>query len=167
MKHGINTKHFEPLSRRGYSSGSVSSLVCWIFGSPAIDTHDGILRLFQIIPVRFGKITACAYWKLKQFSKQVIFQKKTHCVLVPVFRTRDLSMGSLSLSQLSYRGSMLTCTLSKCLWLITCLIFNPWWIFSPCNMFMCTNKTCFAGVGTWPKPLFRIRISCVSYPCES
>jgi len=34
-------------------------------------------------------------------------------------------------------------------------------------MFMCTNKTCFAGVGTWPKPLFRIRISCLSYPCES
>jgi len=34
-------------------------------------------------------------------------------------------------------------------------------------MLMCTNKTCFAGVGTWPKPLFRIRISCLSYPCES
>jgi len=34
-------------------------------------------------------------------------------------------------------------------------------------MFMCTNKTCFAGVGTWPKPIFRIRISFVSYPCES
>ena len=61
----------------------------------------------------------------------------------------------------------LTCTLSKCLWITTCLIFNSWWIFSPCNMFMCTNKTCFAGVGTWPKPLFRIRITCFSYPCES
>ena len=34
-------------------------------------------------------------------------------------------------------------------------------------MFMCTNKTCFAGVGTWPKTLFQIKISCLSYPCES
>jgi len=32
---------------------------------------------------------------------------------------------------------------------------------------MCTNKTCFEGVETWPKPLIRIRISCLSYPCES
>jgi len=32
---------------------------------------------------------------------------------------------------------------------------------------MCTNKTCFAGVGTWPKPIFRIRISFLSNPCKS
>jgi len=51
--------------------------------------------------------------------------------------------------------------------LSTCLIFNPSWICSSCNMFMCTNKTCFARFGTWQKPLFRIRISCLSYPCES
>jgi len=34
-------------------------------------------------------------------------------------------------------------------------------------MLMCTNKTCFAGVGTRPKPIFQIRISFLSYPCES
>ena len=34
-------------------------------------------------------------------------------------------------------------------------------------MFMCTNKTCFAGVGTWPKTIFQIKISFLSYPCES
>jgi len=34
-------------------------------------------------------------------------------------------------------------------------------------MLMCTNKTCFAGVGTRPKTIFRIRISFLSYPCES
>jgi len=50
--------------------------------------------------------------------------------------------------------------------LSTWFICNPWWIFSPCNMYMCTNKTCFAGVGTWPKPISRIRISCLSCPCE-
>jgi len=61
----------------------------------------------------------------------------------------------------------LTCARLKYLWIITWFIFNPSCIFSPCNMFMRTNKTCFAGVGTWPKPLFRIRISCLSYPCES
>jgi len=36
-----------------------------------------------------------------------------------------------------------------------------------CKMLMCTNKTCFAGVGTRPKTIFRIRISFLLYPCES
>jgi len=40
-------------------------------------------------------------------------------------------------------------------------------MFSPCDMLMCTNKTCFAGVGTRPKTIFRIRICFLSYPCES
>ena len=62
------------------------------------------------------------------------------------------------------RQFTLTCTHLKCLLIITCLIFNPSWIFIPCNMFMCTNKTCFAGVGTWPKQLILI---CLSYPCKS
>ena len=47
------------------------------------------------------------------------------------------------------------------------LIFNPWWMFSLCNLLMCTNKTCFAGVGTRPKTIFRIRIRFLSYACES
>jgi len=34
-------------------------------------------------------------------------------------------------------------------------------------MLMCTNQTCFAGVGTRPKTIFSIRISFLSYPCES
>jgi len=119
----------------------------------------------------------CPFWKnnctcvlkVDSIFETSHFLKTNYSVLVPAFRTRDLCMGSLSLSHLSYRGSMLTCTQSKCLRLTTCLIFNPWWIFSPCNMFVCTNKTCFAGVGTWTNPLFRIRISCLSYPspCES
>jgi len=85
----------------------------------------------------------------------------------PDVRTRDLCVVSLSPSHLSYRGSRLTSQHLKCLCVNTCLIFNPWWIFSPCNMIMCTNKTCFAGVGTWPKPIFRIRISFLSNPCKS
>ena len=40
-------------------------------------------------------------------------------------------------------------------------------MFSPCDMLMCTNKTCFAGVGTRPKTIFWIRICFLSYPCES
>jgi len=85
----------------------------------------------------------------------------------PDVRTRDLCVVSLSPSHLSYRGLRLTRQHLKCLCVNTCLIFNPWWIFSPCNMIMCTNKTCFAGVGTWPKPIFRIIISFLSNPCES
>jgi len=149
MKHGINSKHFGAFTRRGYYiSCPVSSLVCWRFWSPVIESHNGMWRSFQILSVRFGKIIARAFWKLRQFSKRVVSQKKTASVLVPVFRTREFCMCSLSLSQLSYHGSMLTSKYLKCLWVSTCLIFNPWWIFSPCNMFMCTNKTCFAGVGT-------------------
>jgi len=45
-------------------------------------------------------------------------------------------------------------------WIYT--IFS-WWIFSPCNMLMCTNKTGFAGVGTRPKTIFRIKNCCLSY----
>jgi len=101
------------------------------------------------------------------FRNESFFKKDMCVTLVPIFRTRDLCMGSMSPTQLSYRGSMLTRTHWKCLCLSTCLIFNPWWIFSPCNIFMCTDQTCFAGVGTWPNPIFRIRISCLSYPSES
>jgi len=32
---------------------------------------------------------------------------------------------------------------------------------------MCTNKTCFAGIETRQKIIFQIRISFLSYPCES
>jgi len=56
---------------------------------------------------------------------------------------------------------------SVCLWLRIYLIFNPWWMISPCYRLMCTNKTCFAGVRTRPKTIFRVKLCFLSYPCES
>ena len=168
MKPGINTKHLGVWRITGsYINGSVSIAVCRRSGSPAIGPREYTRRKFWVLFVHFGKIVARAFWKLRQFSKRVIFQKRSKSHFHPNVSNRDLSVGSRSPSQLSYRDSMLTGTHWKCLCLSTCIIFNPSWIFSPCNMFMCTYKTCFAGVGTWPKPIFRIRISCLSYPCES
>jgi len=82
-------------------------------------------------------------------------------------RTRDITDFSQNGCHPSYSGPTLTSENMDCLCVNMYLIFNPWWILSPCNMLMCTNKTCFAGVGTRPKTIFWIRISFLSYPCES
>jgi len=166
MKLGINTKHFYGLTRTAYYiSGTVNSLVCQRPGSPAIEPRNGIPWTFQISHVHIGKIIARAFWMLRQFWKRVIFQKKsTSCSRPDASNQGPLYGQPVAQPTKLYRDSLLT---GKYLYLSTCLISNPWCIFSPCNMFMCTNKTCFAGVGTWPKPIFRIRISCLSYPCES
>ena len=72
-----NTKHFCVVSRRGYYIiGPVSSLLHWKFRSPAIASCDGTRRKSQLPSVRFGKIIARAFWKLRQFSIRVTFQKK-------------------------------------------------------------------------------------------
>jgi len=125
----------------------------------------------------------CSFWKnsrtcvlkveaiceTSRFSKNKQISVPTQCFEpgTSVSPLCHLCVGSRSPTSLCYRDSMLKGTPLKCLCLSTSIIFNPWWIFSPCNMFMCTNKMCFAGVGTWPKPIFRIRIICLSYPCES
>jgi len=153
-----------------YISGLVSSLSWVPFGNPAIESYVCKRKHAEILVLlfRFCKIIARAFGKLKQFLKRVTFQKHNFpCRLEG--RTSNFSVVSLSHSHLRHRGSTLTSQLFACLCVNIFLIFNPWWIFSPCNMFMCTrlNKTCFAGVGTRPKNQFWIKMSFLSYPCDS
>ena len=90
----------------------------------------------------------------------------------PIFRIRDFCMVtlvSLAPSHLSYGGSSLTSSLLKSLWVIYDVFSTLDGSSAPvtCSC-VCTNKTCFAGVGTWPKAIFWIgMISFVSCPCES
>jgi len=109
---------------------------------------------------------ARAFWKLRQFSKLVIFKN------AQAFwsyrsgskqRPHALQVASLPIELSWFNVHSLKIGLFVSIY----LIFNPWWMFSPCEMLMCTNKTCFAGVGTRPKTIFWIRICFLSYPCES
>ena len=87
MKHGITTKHFCVLTRRGYYiSGPVSNLT-GISRSPRIESHGGIQKYVEIqtLLVRVLRIIARTCWNLRQFSKRVTFQKETSFRLVPIF----------------------------------------------------------------------------------
>jgi len=162
MKHGINIKP----SVRCQGVDTLISLICQRSLSPAIEFCDGTQRLWCFVE-SFLKNNRTCVLKIEAILETSHFLKKHISASRPYVRTRGLCMGSPAPSHLSYRGSSFTSSLSKSLCVNVCLVFNPWWIFRPCNMFMCTNKTFFEGVGTWPKPIFRIKISFVSYPCGS
>ena len=169
MKHGMNTKHFCLLIKSVYYvSGPVSSLIGIRSGGPAIESYGGTRKYaeFQFLLFRFWKIIHVRFESWGKFRNESLSKKDTLSSR-PNVRTRDLCIVRLSPCHRSHRGSTLTSKHLQCLCVNICLILNPWWIFSPCNMFMCTNKTCFAEVGTRQEHIFRIRISFLSYPCES
>jgi len=95
---------------------SVVQWVVWSTGSPSvprIEPRDGTRRNFQIQSICFGKIIARAFEGWGNFRNESFFKKETHVILVPMFRTSDLCVGTRSPRQLIYRGSMLNSTLWK------------------------------------------------------
>jgi len=74
-------------------------------------------------------------------------------------RTTGLTPPSRTLCHIKYWCSTFTIWHLHCLCVKMYLIFNPWWMFSPPDRLMCTKKTCFAGVVTGPKTIFRIKNS--------
>ena len=155
MLHQWTSEYFE-------SSGTDESHVRILSGYMEISriSYRGIICFCTII--------ARAFWTLKQFSKRVNFQKKEHGFLFPCqgsnLGRHCPQMVSLPLELSCFNIYNLHIHVLR---VNIYHIFNPWWMFSPCNLLMCTNKTCFAGVETRPKTIFRIRISFRSYPCES
>jgi len=175
MKHGINMKHNVCGQPEDVASMDQWVLrIVWDSGVPwsnLIAVHGNVSSLSYIGKIYFGKIIARAFWKLRQFSKRVTFQRNMYVRFWyrTQVRTRDNTVFRRRLYNLNYYGSTFTSWQCNCLCANMYLIFNPWWMFSPCNlnMLMCANKTCFAGVRTRPKTIFQIRISFLSYPCKS
>ena len=78
-------------------------------------------------------------------SKNVSNLKRTcnFYIYSPVSNQRLYSVDTMFLPG---RLSVLNIHLWKCVNMY--LIFDPGWMFSPCDRLICTNKTCFSGVGT-------------------
>ena len=100
-------------------------------------------------------------FKVEAIFETSHFSKKNISTFRPYFRIRDFCMVtlvSLASSHLSYGGSSLTSSLLKSLWVIYDVFSTLDGSSAPvtCSC-VCTNKTCFAGVGTWPKAIFWIR----------
>ena len=151
------------------TSDTVAQLVVWSVGGPGVPRSKW--RYTETISnptASFLKKNRTCVLKLRQFSKRVTLQKNISTSL-PYVRIRDFCMVSLAPSHLSYGGSSLTSSLLKSLWVIYDVFSTLDGSSAPvtCSC-VCTNKTCFAGVGTWPKAIFWIgMISFVSCPCES
>jgi len=121
------------------TSDTVAKFVVWSVGGPGVPRSKW--RYTETISNTTGSFlknnrTCVLVLKLRQFSKRVTLQKNISTSL-PYVRIRDFCMVSLAPSHLSYGGSSLTSSPLKSLCVHICLIFNPWWFFSPCNMFMC------------------------------
>jgi len=63
-------------------------------------------------------------------------------------RTKGLEPLTQSICQETYWCSTFIFGDQTCLCVNVYLIFDPGWMFSPCDRLICTNKTCFSGVGT-------------------
>ena len=125
------------------------------------------IKILQVILFLILQNDRTCVWELSQFSKWVNSETHVWFPYIALSRISDLAPLIQCICQASYRFSTFTILHLTCLCVIIYLIFDSGWMFSPCDRLICTNKTCFAGVGTRPKTIFRIRIHFLSYPCES
>jgi len=159
MKPIVNTKHSVYIEQEDVTSVDLWVQYCrcdtTVPWSNINLTQGNGRNSTGVLCFHFTKWSHVRFESWDNFQNESIFKTQGRIPRIAQARTKDLTLFTQGICQLSYRRSMFTLQFLICLCVNIYLIFDPGWMFSPCGRVMCTNKTWFAGVGTTPKTKFR------------